>query len=149
MASFGRRKFFYGAALSLGAAQARAEVTTLQTIKGQRDLDQMVAQATSPLVVDLWAAWCGPCKNFAPVFDAVATSGKFPGTSFARLDVGPTSGHLWQTASFKYGFTFIPAVVLFAPGGRYVATATGGVSTWSEWKLRDWLSWKLPDARKS
>jgi thiol-disulfide isomerase/thioredoxin len=148
--TFGRRTFVYGAALLAGTANAaRAEAPALPTIKGQKDLERALAETTAPLVVDLWATWCAPCKKFGPVFDAVAGSGKFSGVSFARLDVGPTSGHLWQTASFQYHFTYIPSVVLFAPGGRYVSTATGGVSEWSEWKLRDWLKWKLPEAQKN
>jgi thioredoxin 1 len=119
------------------------------TLPDEKSFDAALAATTTLLAVDLWATWCGPCKRFAPIFDAVASSGKFPGTSFARLDVGPVNGPLWQSATEKYGFKFIPAVLLFAPGGRFVATASGGVSTWSEWKLRDWLSWKLPEARRS
>jgi thiol-disulfide isomerase/thioredoxin len=150
MKSLGRRVFVLGAVLpSVPVSGAFAATEPPLTFADEKSFAGALAVATTPLVIDLWATWCGPCKRFAPVFDAVAASGKYPGTSFARLDVGPTNGPLWQSASNKYGFKFIPAVLLFAPGGRFVATASGGVSNWSEWKLRDWLSWKLPEARKS
>jgi thiol-disulfide isomerase/thioredoxin len=149
MTSFDRRLFVFGAALPAVAVRGVLAATEPPaTLPDEKSFDVALAATTSPLVVDLWATWCGPCKRFAPVFDAVAASGRYPTASFARLDVGPTNGPLWHSASEKYGFKFIPAVLLFAPGGRFVATASGGVSNWSEWKLRDWLDWKLPAARK-
>lgn len=126
---------------------ALAETEAPAAITDGNSFDAMIAAAKGPVAVDLWAVWCGPCKKFAPVFDAVASSGKYADVSFARLDVGPVSGPLWQSATKRYGFTYIPAVLLFGAGGKWVATASGGVSTWGEWKLKDWLNWKLPEAR--
>lgn len=144
-----RRLFLLGAVSAASAPQGTFAATEPHTFVDETSFGAAIAAATTPTVVDLWATWCGPCKRFAPVFDAVAASGKYPGTTFTRLDVGPLDGPLWKTVVKNYHITFIPAVLLFAPGGRYVATATGGVSNWSEWKLRDWLSWKLPDAKKA
>ncbi|MFN7623238.1 MAG: thioredoxin family protein, partial [Acidobacteriota bacterium] len=41
------------------------------------DWQQQVLSATEPVLVDFWAAWCGPCRNLAPTVDAVAE--KFQG----------------------------------------------------------------------
>lgn len=73
-------------------------------------------------VLDLWAAWCGPCKAFAPVFRSVASAHTGP-VRFASCDVdaNPRTAALLQVRS-------IPTLVVFGPDGSEVGRSTGAVS---------------------
>jgi thioredoxin 1 len=69
-------------------------------------------------IVDLWAEWCMPCKNLAPILDQIATEyrGKIKVTA---LDVDANPGIPGQ-----YGVTGIPTLLVFK-GGELVQTIVG------------------------
>ena len=72
-------------------------------------------------VVDFWAAWCAPCRAFAPMFRAVADAHTGP-VRFGSCDVdaNPGTAALLQIRS-------IPTLVVFGPDGSEVGRSTGAV----------------------
>lgn len=62
------------------------------------------------VVVDFWAAWCGPCRRMAPIFNAVAES-ETGGVRFAKVDVD-AAGEIAQ----RYGIRSIPTLLVLRDG---------------------------------
>ncbi len=74
------------------------------------NFDRTVLQAELPVLVDFWAAWCGPCRMVAPLVEELAE--EYDGRiSFVKLDVDQNS----KTAS-KYGIMSIPTLLIFKKG---------------------------------
>lgn len=83
--------------------------------------DTEVLKAEGPVLVDYWAAWCGPCKAIAPVLDEAAK--KYEGrVTIAKLNVDENP----ETAA-KYGVRGIPTLMLFKDG-QAAATKVGALS---------------------
>ncbi len=74
------------------------------------NFDQIVLQAETPVLVDFWAAWCGPCRMVAPLVEELAE--EYEGRiSFTKLDVDQNP----KTAS-KYSIMSIPTLLIFKKG---------------------------------
>ena len=82
--------------------------------------DEVVLKSDKPVVVDFWAAWCGPCKMLGPVIDEVSTD--YEGKAVvAKIDVDAN-----QEFAAKYGVRNIPTVLVFHNGevvGRQVGVS--------------------------
>ena len=83
-----------------------------------RDFDARVAQADVPVVVDFWAEWCGPCRQIAPILDALAF--QYAG----RLHVAKVNVDEETTLATGFGVRSIPYLVVFN-GGKVVEELVG------------------------
>ena len=80
------------------------------TAVNDSNFDQVVLQSKIPVLVDFWAAWCGPCWMVAPVVEELAE--EFEGRlNFVKLDVDQNP----KTAS-QYGIMSIPTLLIFKNG---------------------------------
>jgi len=80
--------------------------------------DEVVLQSDKPVMVDFWAAWCGPCKMVSPIMDQLST--EYEGKAvITKVDVDAN-----QEFAAKYGVRNIPTVLVFK-GGEVVEKQVG------------------------
>ncbi|MBP3983754.1 thioredoxin TrxA [Pseudoxanthomonas helianthi] len=87
---------------------------------GDADFDAAVLQSDTPVLVDFWAEWCGPCKMIAPVLDELAE------TYDGKLKVVKLNVDENRASAMKYHVRSIPMLLLFKDG-QIQATQIGAV----------------------
>ena len=75
-----------------------------------KDFEEKVIKSTTPVLVDFYADWCGPCKLAAPVIEELAEEYK------GRLTVGKVNVDENSILSGKYGVMSIPTMIVFKDG---------------------------------
>lgn len=76
----------------------------------ESNFDQIVLQAQTPVLVDFWAAWCGPCRMIAPIVDELAE--EYGGRiTFTKVNVDQN-----PAIAAKYRIMSIPTLLIFKKG---------------------------------
>ena len=82
------------------------------------EFDTQVLQSETPVIVDFWAEWCGPCRAVSPILDQIADERSDElRVVKVNIDEEPDLAH-------RYGILSIPTIVLFK-GGEPAAAAIG------------------------
>jgi thioredoxin 1 len=95
-----------------------------------------VLKSDTPVLVDYWAEWCGPCKMIAPILEEVAKD--YDG----RLRIAKMNVDDNREVPSKFGIRGIPTLMLFK-GGQLAATKVGALS---KSQLTSFLDGHLPGA---
>ena len=80
--------------------------------------DAFIANAEKPVLVDLWASWCGPCRMLSPLVDKLAEE-MADRIEVAKVDIDENEG-----VAMKFGVNSIPTLLLFK-GGELVSRSVG------------------------
>ena len=88
------------------------------------NFDDETKKADSPILVDFWAEWCGPCRMVAPVLDQIAADYK------GKARIGKVNVDEHSALAARYGVQSIPTLLLFKQGKvveQYIGAASKDV----------------------
>ncbi len=86
----------------------------------ENNFDDEVLKPASPVLVDFWAEWCGPCRMIAPIVDEIAKDYE------GKLKVGKLNVDDAQEVAAKYNVMSIPTLIFFK-GGKPVDMVVGAL----------------------
>ena len=90
----------------------------MSTAVTEQSFEQEVLQSDTPVLVDFWAEWCGPCHAVAPVLDRIVQE-RNGDLKLVKVNIDEEQG-----LAMRYGVQSIPTMILFK-GGEPAAAAIG------------------------
>ena len=84
----------------------------------EQNFDEEVLNAKTPVLVDFWATWCGPCRMLAPIIEEIAK--EYDG----KVKVGKVNVDDERELALQFGVSSIPTVLVFE-NGEIKATSVG------------------------
>lgn len=85
-----------------------------------QDFDELVRDSPAPVLVDFWAAWCGPCRTVAPELEKIASE------RTGRVIVAKVDTEALPDVAARFRIQSIPTMILFR-GGKEAARLSGAL----------------------
>lgn len=93
------------------------------------EFNKEVLGSSTPVLVDFWAEWCGPCKQLMPIIEEISGEVSSVKVTKVNIDQNPDSPQ-------KYGVRGIPTLMIFKDG-RVIGTKVGALP---KSKLVEWIN---------
>lgn len=93
----------------------------------EANFDELVVKSETPVIIDFWAPWCGPCRMLGPVIDKLSEDNQDKDVKIVKVNVDEN-----QDIAFKFGVRNIPCIIAVKDGVEVSGSRKTGVQPASE-----------------